>query len=234
VVVHEQVPSIFKRHCVDARIWVRQRGGGNGAPRAAPIARPCLDNRPVEAPRQRLQSPIAMLEDRRLDRSRIFDAVAHANAPPRPAQVGCQLEVDLPDGRLALADDLLRARSAEDGPVSQLDRLIAHRSENVFRQPPRRVPRPAAVGRRREHSPPRLRRGAHLVEEHERALVRLEEYRVPAWISFVGMLHPIGDFLDGRPAPPVMSGDPDRHIRMSFASPSEPCGHQTLRSFHNG
>ena len=171
VVVDEQMTAIGKGDRVGAGVGIWQVGEGNLAPGLASVFGGDLEDFALTRAAHGLKLVAAEEENAWLDGADLQTIVQQLRAAPGFAEIGGALEVDGPGAGLRVR---LVARGAQNIAIRELHWLVLDRPEDAFWQPLRCGPGFAAIGARFELAPPRARRWADFVEEHQRRVLRLK------------------------------------------------------------
>lgn len=147
--------------------------------------------------------------------------VEGADFAPRFSLIGSELEVGCPAA--GTVGGFVAGR-AEDIAVRELDGFIFDGAEEAVGEASGWGPRGAAVVAGFEFAPPFFGAGADFVEEHEGAVVGLEEHGIPGGESGSVRLDSVGGLLGGGPFSVREAGGPDADIGVAFAGAPEPSG----------
>src|SRR5262249_30609310 len=158
---------------------VGQRAGCHLAPRRAPVVAENLKHASLACSAERLQLPVSVNQNRRLDGAKLNAIVDRSGLRPGRAKVARALEMYLP---LAWPRGRFGAGRTEQDAAGQFDGFVLDRSQDAIRQAARFRPTLSAVSRRRQHPPPGARRRTDLIEEEKVSLRRLKQNRVPGWV----------------------------------------------------
>jgi hypothetical protein len=232
VVVNEQVTTISERDGVGAGVGIWQIGERNITPGLTGIVGGDLEDLTLTRSAHGLKLVAAEEENAWLDGADLQTIVQQLRAAPGFAEIGGALEVDGPGAGLRVG---LVARGAKDVAIRELHGLVLDRPEDAFGQPLRCGPGFAAIGARFELAPPRARRWADFVEEHQGRVLRLKKHRIPGGMPRAICLHAIRRFdAFGPLAIGKLPRHPDTHIRIFLRRSSKPRRDEPGWRFYDG
>ena len=220
------MPAVGERDGVGAGIWIRQICRREPAPRFTRILRPSLGDNALLRAAKRFERAVAVDQNTRLDGVEPRAFADRFGFAPGDTGIGRTLKMHQPAVLVSLGATRCQPRA-----VGQFDGLVFDRTEHPVGQASRRAPGFSRIRRRHHHAPPRARRRAHFVEQHERPGFRLKQNGVPRGQSGADRLDPVGHLDGGQPPAAFMARHPDTDIGIALSGATKPSGHQSPRCY---